>query len=501
MKRRNFILGSTAAIAASSGLLFAMRSSIAWWPNSGSRPRLSMPKLIDTTTAGAFTITARAGQTEFLSGVPSATQGFNQTYLGPVVKVRTGTTVTATVINELNDSLAVHWHGLVIPGDRDGGPHQAIKPGGTWKPRLDIDQPAATVWYHAHTHDTTAPLVYSGLAGVMLIVDGKDNERGLPSDYGIDDLVLVLQDRRFDASGRMVYRPGMMDRMAGFHGDRMLVNGALDPSAAVPRSVVRLRLINGSNARIYNLVFDDRRTMQLIATDSGLLPRPVELERLRLAPGERAEVLVDFSSGKPAMLSSEEYVLSGGGMMAMMGNPPSLSGASAGNNGAAPILAFEPAADLPAKVTTIPAVLDDNPVQQLAPPARSRFLSMDMMVGGPGGMMGGGMMGQMGINGQPFSMERIDQRIARGSVEMWTVRSTMRPHPLHIHGVRFRIVSENGQPPRMENVGWKDTVLVEDEVELLAEFTRPAAADTPFMYHCHILEHEDAGMMGQFVVA
>jgi blue copper oxidase len=178
-----------------------------------------------------------------------------------------------------------------------------------------------------------------------------------------------------------------------------------------------------------------------------------------------------------------------------------------GSNGAAPILAFEPLADLPAKITAIPAVLDDSPVQQLAPPARSRTLSMDMMVGGPGGMMGGGMMGrggmmsQMGINGQPFSMERIDQRIALGSVEMWTVRSTMRPHPLHIHGVRFRVVSENGQTPRVENIGWKDTVLIEDEVELLAEFTQPASADTPFMYHCHILEHEDAGMMGQFVVA
>lgn len=510
MKRRTFILGGAAVIAAGSGMLLGT-GSIAQRFNAASRPRLSMPKLIDATTTGAFTITARAGQTEFVPGVLSATNGFNQAYLGPVVKVRTGRPVTATVVNELKESLAVHWHGLLIPGDRDGGPHQAVKPGGTWKPTLDIDQPAATVWYHAHTHDTTAPLVHSGLAGVMLIDDGKDKERGLPSDYGIDDLVLVLQDRRFDASGRMGYRPGMMDRMAGFHGDRMLVNGTLEPSATVPRAVVRLRLINGSNARIYKLVFADRRSMHLIATDSGLLPKPVELERLRLAPGERAEVLVDFSSGKPAMLASEEYAFGGRGMMTMMGDPPPLSGASAGSNGAAPILAFETAADLPVKVTTIPAVLDDSPVQPLAPPARSRVLSMDMMAGGSGGMMGGGMMGrggmmggmmgQMGINGQPFDMERIDQRIALGSVEMWTVRSTMRPHPLHIHGVRFRVVSENGQTPRVENIGWKDTVLVEDEVELLVQFTRPAAADTPFMYHCHILEHEDAGMMGQFVVA
>lgn len=505
MNRRNFILGGAAAIAtiAGSGMLLSTRSA-AERLYSGSRPRsrLTMPKLIDTTNTGIFEITARTGQTGFMPGVFSATNGFNQPYLGPVIKVRTGRTVKAKVINELNTSLAVHWHGLLIPSNRDGGPHQALKSGDIWKPALDIDQPAATVWYHAHTHNTTAPLVHSGLAGVMLISDGKDNERGLPTDYGIDDLVLLLQDRRFDASGRMTYNLGMMDRMVGFHGDRVLVNGTLDPSAAVPRSVVRLRLINGSNARIYNLVFTDRRTMHLIGTDSGLLQKPVELTQVRLAPGERVEVLVDFSSGKPAMLSSEEYLFNSNGMMARMGSTPSLSGTSPDNSGAAPILAFQPLEDLPVKVTTIPSVFDNNASQQVLQPTSSRFLSMDMMTGGSGGMMGrGGMMGQMGINGQPFNMKRIDQRVALGSVEKWTVKSTMRPHPLHIHGVRFRVMSENGQAPRVENSGWKDTVLIEDQVELVAQFTQPASADTPFMYHCHILEHEDAGMMGQFIVS
>lgn len=503
MNRRNFILGSAAAIASGSGVLLHA-GGIARKADSGRRPRLTMPALIDATAEGVFALTARAGRTEFISGSPSATYGFNQAYLGPVIKVRTGKTVVATVANELSKPVTVHWHGVLIPGDRDGGPHQPVKPGNIWKPALDIEQPAATVWYHAHTHDTTAPLVYSGLAGVLLIVDGKDKERGLPADYGVDDLVLLLQDRRFDAVGGMIYKPGMMDHMFGFHGNRMLVNGVLDPSVAVPRSVVRLRLINGSNARIYNLVFADRRAMRLIGTDSGLLPKPISLERLRLAPGERAEVLVDFSSGKPAMLSNEEYSFNGSGMMAMMGSPPSLAGASERNRDMAPVLAFEPDAALPAKVTAIPSVLDDSPVPRLGQPAGSRFLSMDMMVGGSGGTgsgMMGGMTGQMGINGQPFDMRRIDQRVALGSVEKWTVRSTMRPHPLHIHGVRFRVLSENGQAPRIENSGWKDTVLIENRVELLAQFTQPASANAPFMYHCHILEHEDAGMMGQFTVA
>lgn len=111
-----------------------------------------------------------------------------------------------------------------------------------------------------------------------------------------------------------------------------------------------------------------------------------------------------------------------------------------------------------------------------------------------------GMMGAMGINGQPFDMQRIDQRVALGSIEQWTVRSTMQSHPFHIHGARFRVLSENGKAPRAENSGWKDTVLVENQVELLMQFTRPASVHAPYMYHCHILEHEDAGMMGQFTV-
>jgi len=499
MNRRNFILGGAAIIAAGSGALLASNFSDSL--HSGRRRRLAMPKLIDATTEGAFTLSLRPGETEFVPGMPSGTAGFNQSYLGPVIRVQSGQTVRATVVNQLPETAAIHWHGLLIPGDRDGGPHQPIAPGHTWRPTLSIAQPAATVWYHAHTHMRTAFQVYAGLAGVMLINDGQDHKRGLPVDYGIDDLVLVLQDRRFDGSGRMIYSLGMMDRMAGFHGNRVLVNGTLDPSAAVPRSLVRLRLVNGSNARIYNLAFDDGRTMHLVGTDSGLLPRPLALQRLRLAPGERAEILVDFSSGKTATLTNEEYFISAGGMMAMMGNPPPLDGASSRNGMTAPILAFEPDAALPAKVTAVPSVVDGSQPQQPGKPGNSRFLSMDMMAGGPGGMMGGGMMGQMGFDGLPFDMRRIDQRVTLGSVEKWTIRSTMRSHPFHIHGVRFLVLSENGRPPRAENSGWKDTVLVENEVELLAQFTQPASADAPFMYHCHILEHEDAGMMGQFTVS
>jgi blue copper oxidase len=480
MKRRTVIFGGTAlAVAGAGGLVFSRMGS---GPLALSkRQRLAMPKMIDASFDGAFALDAGAGQTEFVPGIKSATAGFNQSYLGPVIRVRSGQEVAAAVTNRLAESVAIHWHGLVIPGEVDGGPHQAIPPGDTWRPTLPITQPPATVWYHAHTNRRTAAQVYSGLAGVMLIVDGHDRARGLPTEYGLDDLVLILQDRRFDDAGRMTYDPGMMDGMRGFRGNATLVNGMRDPVARVPAATVRLRLLNGSNARIYDLAFDDGRPMHLIGTDSGMLPQPLALERLRLAPAERAEVLVDFSSGRPAILASGPDRNNGGaGMMALMSGIH--DGRSAMAGGSFPILAFQPDPGMPKNITAMPSAVGENATRPGHAPVASRSLTLDMMTGKAGGMMGGnGMMGGMGINGRSFDMQRIDQRIALGNIEKWTIRTSMLSHPFHIHGVRFQVLSENGKPPRAENTGWKDTVLVEDQVELLLEFTQRAARQTLYV--------------------
>jgi len=500
IKRRTVIFSGTALAIAGAGGLVLWRMGPGT-PALDKRQRLAMPKLIDASIDGSFALDANIGLTEFVPGTKSATAGFNQPYLGPVIRVRSGQEVAAAVTNRLSEPVAIHWHGLIIPGEVDGGPHQAIPPGGTWQPILPVSQPPATVWYHAHTHRRTAAQVYSGLAGVMLVVDGNDHARGLPTDYGIDDLVLVLQDRRFDETGRMTYDPGMMDRMRGFRGNRTLVNGMLDAVARVPAAIVRLRLLNGSNARIYDLAFDDGRQMHLIGTDSGMLPQPIALERLRLAPAERVEVLVDFSSAKPAVLASGPDRNSGGpGMMGVINGVR--VGLSAMFSGSFPILAFQPDPAMPHNIMAIPSAFGASAAGNGHEPVESRSLDLDMMAGGAGGMMGeGGMMGSMGINGRSFDMERIDQRITLGNVEKWTIRTSALSHPFHIHGVRFQVLSENGRPPRAENTGWKDTVLVEDQVELLVEFTQRAPLDKPYMYHCHILEHEDAGMMGQFTVS
>jgi blue copper oxidase len=468
MKRRQFLTSSSSALL-TAGILSSVPARRAFAQDTARLTRLSMPPLLDTRATGRLSLTAMAGSRRFSDGPAVATAGFNQDYLGPTIIVQNGDLATE-VTNRLDEPVSAHWHGLLVPGEHDGGPHLAIAPGATWRPEMVIAQDPATAWYHTHIHERTAAQVYSGLAGVIHVADGRDDQRGLPAEYGVDDLTLVLQDRRFDAAGRMVYDPSMMDIMHGFAGNRMLVNGQAGATAVVPEGIVRLRLLNGSNARIYTLFFDDTRLMHLVATDGGYLPAPLALDVLRLAPGERAEILVDFAAGGAPVLLSDP------------GQPYG-------------VLQFEKDPTQTARIMRLPDQLDGAPEDLSGNEIRTRQVSLDM---GMGGMMMGD--GGFAINGRPFDMNRVDFEVALGSVERWHVRSTMVAHPFHVHGVRFRVVSENGGPPRPEDTGWKDTVLVPGEAEILTRFDQPASRETPLMFHCHILEHEDAGMMGQFIV-
>lgn len=464
MKRRDFLTSTAAAFAVSGGALAVGTTGVF----AANPPRLKMPALVDTRSSGRLAMVAQAGSSNFLGKTPVPTAGFSQSYLGPTILMQNGA-LAAEIGNSLDEPVSVHWHGMKIAGVHDGGPHQPVPPGKIWVPEMQINQSPATIWYHTHIHERTAAQVYSGLAGVIHITDGRDDERGLPSTYGVDDLTLVLQDRQFDGDGRMVYEPSMMDRMHGFHGNRMLVNGQYGTIAAVPKSIVRLRLLNGSNARIYTLFFDDNRPMHLVATDGGFLPQPVALDLLQLAPGERAEILVDFSAdGTPVLMSDPNQPFG--------------------------VLEFATDTTLASRIEKIPERFETIPDDLAGREVQTRTISLDM---GMGMMMGGG----FSINGEAFDMDRINFDVALGSVERWIIRSSMVAHPFHVHGVQFRVISEDGRSPRPENSGWKDTVLVPGESEIMARFEHPADKEAPFMFHCHILEHEDAGMMGQFTVS
>lgn len=500
MKRRTLLLGGAAAFTAG-GLIWG-RSGNYSLANLESRPRLAYPRLIDATQSRRVELEAVEGTTRFFDGKATRTIGFNQDYLGPVIMLAMGET-EFSIFNRLSNDISTHWHGLVLRGELDGGPHQSIAAGGSWQPTLEIDQPSSTPWFHTHIHERTAIDVYSGLAGGLIVSDGRDDERGIPSSYGEDDLYLVLQDKAFLDNGQLAYGTDMMSLMHGFTADTMVINGQVGSVAEVPSGMVRLRLLNGSNARIYRLAFSDGRQMHLIATDGGYLDNPKTLRELRLSPGERAEVLVDFSDQQAVALISKRDMNAGPG--GMMGRFQGIASDLVG--GEFEVLAFAPNGKH-ARIKKLPSSLGgtmpDLENEQITLERDFELVMGDGMMGR--GMMGGGMrgnrvMGGFSINGEPFDMNRVNLSAGLGTIEKWTVRADMLAHPFHIHGVVFQVLSENGSRPRTENIGWKDTVLVENEIELLVQFTRKAPDNAPFMYHCHILEHEDGGMMGQFTVS
>ena len=499
ISRRRFLGTASVAVMAPAIIGRAMAAT-------GGRD-LPIPDILDLRGGGgAPALDAMAARSTILAGRETVTVGYGQGFLGPVIRVNRGETARLNLGNRINEPVTVHWHGLHIDGAQDGGPHSPIATGEVLEAGLDIDQPAATLWYHSHIHQRTAKHVWFGLAGMMIVDDPDAPDAGLPSEYGKDDLALVVQDRIFDRAGQMVYAPQGPTRMMGYRGSEILVNGAIRPKASVPPAMVRLRILNGSNARIYHFGFEDGRTFYQVASDGGLLPAPMPMNNLTLAPAERAEIVVDFSNGGATRLLSapdNNTGMMGGGMMGgmMRGATPE----PVADGGQFEIMTFAVDQSLSGAVMTLPDRLAGAPVPDFGEPVRRRQFALNMMSGGAG--MGRGMMGMMrgggqsmAINGASMDMSVINQQLNLGETELWQVSSDMMAHPFHVHGTSFQVVSLNGRAVDYARMGMKDVVLVEGTAELLVRLDRKADAKQPFMFHCHILEHEDLGMMGQFTV-
>ena len=481
------------------------------WAKNGFNDLL-IPEVIDANGGMPVEIVANTGQTSFFDGIKTETWGFNQSFLGPVIRVRKGNTAKISVKNRLNQGITCHWHGLHVPGNVDGGPQLVIPPSKTWSPELEIDQPASTIWYHSHIHGLTADHVYTGLAGMMIIDDPDNPQSELPNDYGKDDLPLILQDHAFNQDGSFFYVKRGPFLMHGFRANTVVVNGTVRPHRSVPSGIVRFRVLNGSNARIYHLRFSDDRTFHQIASDGGVLPKPLPLKQITLAPAERAEILVDFSDNEDAVLLSGPDINSPmmgmrRGMMSNVDPEPS----SLGRPDEYEVIRFSVDRSTQGKVQAIPNQISGAPTVDFGEPVRRRRFDLQMHVGGMGpgmgrgmgrGMMGrGNAMGIMGINDEAFSMDKINLSLNRNETELWEIRSDEMAHPFHVHGTTFQVVTQNGKKVKPENMGLKDVTLVDGNTEILVRFRKTADRSTPYMYHCHILEHEDAGMMGQFTVA
>jgi bilirubin oxidase len=435
---------------------------------------LAIPPLATPTIAAdgtkVFDLEARSGRTDFGVGHRTPTLGYDGSYLGPTLRASRGDHVEVRFHNALTQTTTVHWHGMHLPAADDGGPHQEIAPGGDWDPRWTIDQPAATLWYHPHPHGETAAQVSQGLAGFFLLDDPAEGALPLPRTYGVDDIPLAVQDVRFDADGRFATGGG---DFSGRLGDRLLVNGTLAPYLDVQTDVVRLRLLNASPARSYRFAFSDRRAFSIIASDGGLLAKPASSTSVQLSPGERAEILVRVAPGERVVLRSERPDL---------GDVHGMGGAGDRFD----VLQLRAAATL-RHAGEVPASLVPLPRIDTSRIAAERTFRMDGTT----------------IDDKKMDVDRIDAVVTVGTTEIWDVVNGMSaPHSFHVHDVQFRVLSIDGAPPPASLAGWKDTVYLppEERFRLVISFADYADPRHPYMFHCHLLRHEDSGMMGQFLV-
>lgn len=429
-------------------------------------------------SSAATALVASSSLREVWPGQPTPVLTLGDSFPSRTLRVRRWDVLDVELRNDLREPTNIHWHGLAAPPEDDGHPMDVVPAGGRRAYRFLVEDPAGTYWYHPHPDGRTASQVYRGLAGFLIVEDEAERALGLPS--GAFDLPLLLQDRRRRADGSLTYAPTPMDLMAGLLGDAGLVNGAPQPVLDVAATGYRLRLLNGSNARVMRVAFEDARRFEVIAGDCGLLEQAIAATEVWLAPGERAEILVDFSGasvGRTVRLVSAAFS-SGGPGMGM--------GGRSGQGAFLPLATFRVARPGPAP-TRLPERLAT--VARLDPArasARRRFV-MDMrMPPGPGAFT---------INGLSFEPDRVDVKVERGVQEAWeVVNLSGEPHPFHVHATQFQVVRRSARPLQPHERGLKDTVLVwpGETVELAIRFERHAGL---YVLHCHNLEHEDAGMM------
>ncbi len=481
------------------------------------------PAMTGTRVEGKMTynLVMQPGMTQFIPGAQTATFGYNGSYLGPTLVMNKGDEVVLNVTNNLGTSTTTHWHGFHLPAIMDGGPHQMILDGETWRPTFTILNRASTYWYHPHLHahngirdpNGTSGQVFRGLAGMIIVGDEESEQLVLPKEYGVDDIPLIIQDRSFNPDGSFLefpinlpgpLTPGVVVNWPLRKGDKFLVNGVISPELETPAQMIRFRILNASNVRTYNLGFSDNRTFYQIGSDGGLLEAPLPLTRLIVTPAERMDIVVDFGNDENTTVRMRSYNSELVNYLSELLKVDDFDrtdfdiftiavGAPTEN----------PVTTLPTSLTSIERIPAEEAVNADQP--RPFELSMDLEPIPPFPEVPETLEITGMINGKVMELSRIDEVIQLGNTEIWEITNAgLQVHPFHVHGDSFQVLSRNGS---IDNVpanerGWKDTVQVlpGDTVQIIKRFEDFADPVWPYMFHCHILDHEDAGMMGQWIV-
>lgn len=466
MKRREFIIKSVSAgvILTASGIFPGIIKS--------QNTRLGNPLRFPPVLQPGESLVLQTTNAEVWPGTATQVIALNNSYPAPTIIVNKGDNFSVIFENQHSEEATIHWHGLLVPELMDGHPKDAVLPGQSYTYSFPVFQRAGTYFYHSHAHHLTAKHVYKGFAGFFIINDEDEISLGLPR--GEFDVPLLIQDRRSVNQPQFTYQPNMMDVMLGYLGDLPLINGTPDAYFDVQKTLYRFRILNGSNARVYKLALSDNSNFWLISTDSGLKDYPAQINNVFLAPGERIDILVDFSSyniGDSIFLKTLPFPGTGGTYP--QGTEMNLLTFNIVGNG-------NSNGSVPANLSSI-EYYNINDIE------RTRNFTFSRTMGGSG---------MHKINGLTFDMNRIDEIITKNELEEWKfINNTNEYHPIHVHGVMFQVYSRNGNtnlPPN--DKGWKDTVFVNpnETVSVLLKFVDYSGI---YLLHCHNLEHEDDGMM------
>lgn len=490
MQRRQFLK------LASTTTAFTAVGGIGWLLQSCKKDKMDMSKNISV-IEGPFdtpiaipaivnnpSLIAKATSASIVKGKTTRTFGYQDNILGPTIKMMNGANANINFQNSLAEETNIHWHGLLVPANMDGHPENIVQAGSSFNFNYQINQRAGTYWYHPHPHGKTSHQVFMGLAGMFIVNDAEEASLNLPgNDY---EIPLIIQDKRIYFDYSLNYSPTSDEVMTGYLGEYVCINGIYSPYHNVATRWYRLRVLNGSTARVYNLALSNGASFTVIGADGGLLATAENANNLLLAPGERADILVDFSS---YTIGTEIFLQSN-----------SFNGGTAQGNDNFKIMKFivnrqeTHSFTLPGSLSTIIPI----------PATQSSYnRNFDLKQADHNGHSGMNMAMQHTINGKSFDMNRVDFSVNAGATEIWTFDNSGSDeiHPMHIHGVQFQVLDRTGGRNMLiaTEKGWKDTVLVMPQEKVRVIMTFPQNKGK-FVLHCHNLEHEDSGMMLNFEI-
>lgn len=465
LSRRQFLLRSAFAGAA----LVAPKTLMA-----KTRRALPIPPLLDVGRGRPIRLDFRPAQTQFEQGKLVSVWGANGQYLAPTVRVKSGDFVRLTYLNNLPEPLSINIQGLLAPTEMHGSIHRQFAPNSSWSPIVSVHQRAGTAWYHADTMLNAATQVQQGLAGLWIIDDAESRKTDLPNRYGVNDIPLILQDQLINSRGE----PVINTQAVPFFGKQLLTNGQPSPYLNVPRGWLRLRLVNASLSRRYELRLDNDQPLYLIGTGMGYFAQPLVRQSVSLAPSERVELLLELNDDAPVSLISgqkrgffypvEQFFADN---EALIDNV---------------VVEFRPQglASAFSKPPSLPPFPTDDFNLKIAAERKFNLRPLDRL-----------------INQQRFDPKRIDFHAQKGSVERWYLTSN-EAVGFSLQGAKFVLETENRQKRPLAELAWRDTVWLEkdQEVTLLVRFEHSASASLPFTFGVTDLPLKDKGAMGQFSV-